>query len=66
MYNPGQVIVSHQEYIDERDNPNSYASLLWRGGIDVVPIAGNLSEAQKTRLSHPHYWAPFILIGNGL
>ena len=27
---------------------------------DGVPIAGN------TRLQHPYYWAPFILIGNGL
>ncbi|MEG4272327.1 MULTISPECIES: tetratricopeptide repeat protein [unclassified Microcoleus] len=27
---------------------------------------GSLRQSVATRLSHPYYWAPFILIGNGL
>jgi CHAT domain-containing protein len=26
----------------------------------------SLPSAVSNRLSHPYYWAPFILIGNGL
>ncbi len=33
-----------------------------RGSIRVEGIP----SAVKNRLSHPYYWAPFILIGNGL
>jgi CHAT domain-containing protein len=29
-------------------------------------INSNLPKTVTTRLSHPNYWAPFILIGNGL
>jgi len=36
-----------------------------RGSIDVVPDPGATPRAND-RLSHPYYWAPFILIGNGL
>ncbi|MEL6900531.1 MAG: tetratricopeptide repeat protein [Cyanobacteria bacterium J06606_4] len=36
-----------------------------RGGLAPASTQGTLPESQKgTR--HPHYWAPFILIGNGL
>nr|WP_277879023.1 CHAT domain-containing protein [Leptolyngbya sp. FACHB-711] len=28
--------------------------------------AGNLPEISAQQLTHPYYWAPFILIGNGL
>ena len=34
-------------------------------GIEVVGVTDQLPAAQKQRLSHPYYWAPFILIGNG-
>jgi CHAT domain-containing protein/Tfp pilus assembly protein PilF len=37
------------------------------GGVDnrgVVPVDG--VPTLKGRLSHPYYWAPFMLIGNGL
>jgi CHAT domain-containing protein len=37
-----------------------------RGLIVVERINTNLPSNVKTRLSHPYYWAPFILIGNGL
>ena len=33
-----------------------------RGGL-VLP---NGTTVEANQLSHPHYWAPFILIGNGL
>ena len=37
-----------------------------RGGLAPV-VQSNESEAQTwNRLSHPYYWSPFILIGNGL
>ena len=35
-------------------------------GIRIEPISRNLSPQVKNHLSHPYYWAPFILIGNGL
>jgi CHAT domain-containing protein len=36
-----------------------------RGSIKIEPIEGVPSDVAN-RLSHPRYWAPFILIGNGL
>jgi CHAT domain-containing protein/Tfp pilus assembly protein PilF len=37
-----------------------------RAGIDVVSSQTGLPVSVADRLSHPYYWAPFILIGNGL
>lgn len=37
-----------------------------KGSISVQPGAGNNSSSQSTDYNHPYYWAPFILIGNGL
>ncbi|HEY9596091.1 MAG TPA: CHAT domain-containing protein, partial [Cyanophyceae cyanobacterium] len=37
-----------------------------RGIILVERIRNNLSPQVQNRLTHPYYWAPFILIGNGL
>jgi CHAT domain-containing protein len=38
-----------------------------RGGIGVAQQLNNsLPSSVSNRLSHPYYWAPFILIGNGL
>ncbi|MDF5728730.1 MAG: tetratricopeptide repeat protein [Rhizonema sp. PD38] len=39
-----------------------------RGAINPEPIPGKPSQQTSTRVnvSHPYYWAPFILIGNGL
>ncbi|MCP2728785.1 hypothetical protein [Limnofasciculus baicalensis] len=36
-------------------------------GLGVVPLPQHLeiSSDVVNRLSHPYYWAPFILIGNG-
>jgi CHAT domain-containing protein len=37
-----------------------------RSSIEIeVPNSG-VSPGTVNRLSHPYYWAPFILIGNGL
>ncbi|MBD1890280.1 tetratricopeptide repeat protein [Coleofasciculus sp. FACHB-SPT9] len=37
-----------------------------RGGIVIERIGNTSSPDAIARLSHPYYWAPFILIGNGL
>lgn len=38
-----------------------------RGGVAVEAlISSKLPDNVAQRLSHPYYWAPFILIGNGL
>jgi CHAT domain-containing protein/Tfp pilus assembly protein PilF len=37
-----------------------------RGLVVVEPNPTNPSPRVANRLSHPYYWAPFILIGNGL
>ena len=43
-------------------NEGPLASKLARGGFEL----SNPATARETPLSHPYYWAPFILIGNGL
>jgi CHAT domain-containing protein len=37
-----------------------------RSSIEMEAIAEGLPKSVANRLSHPYYWAPFILIGNGL
>jgi CHAT domain-containing protein len=37
-----------------------------RGSIQVKSSTGSPSNPQSNNLQHPYYWAPFILIGNGL
>ncbi|MDY6939042.1 MAG: tetratricopeptide repeat protein [Cyanobacteriota bacterium] len=37
-----------------------------RGNAIEVVFAENLTSEAIDRLTHPYYWAPFILIGNGL
>ena len=35
--------------------------------VRVEPrLTGNVQPAKKNNFAHPYYWAPFILIGNGL
>ena len=36
-----------------------------RGGINVEPVPGKQTSTRSS-VSHPYYWAPFILMGNGL
>ena len=45
----------------------NYQALGEQRGLTVQQrITSSLPERVSTRLSHPYYWAPFILIGNGL
>ncbi|HEY9639765.1 MAG TPA: CHAT domain-containing protein [Coleofasciculaceae cyanobacterium] len=37
-----------------------------RGWVEVVSTRTGLPAQVSNHLSHPYYWAPFILIGNGL
>ncbi|NEO25994.1 MAG: tetratricopeptide repeat protein [Kamptonema sp. SIO4C4] len=38
-----------------------------RGLVEVrARVRENVPDAVQSRLGHPYYWAPFILIGNGL
>lgn len=37
-----------------------------RGSIAIVSARNGLPPQVSDRLDHPYYWAPFILIGNGL
>lgn len=44
-----------------------YTALGKQRGLGVQQrISSSLSSKVANRLSHPYYWAPFILIGNGL
>ncbi|MBE9127957.1 MULTISPECIES: CHAT domain-containing protein [unclassified Coleofasciculus] len=42
------------------------ASREQRGSIVAVQVRDGLKPEVVNRLNHPYYWAPFILIGNGL
>ncbi len=45
----------------------NYTALGQQRGLEVEQrITNNLPSQVVNRLSHPYYWAPFILIGNGL
>jgi CHAT domain-containing protein len=50
-----------------KNNPKK-ASDDERGAIEAKPIPGKtpMNQQSGTGYSHPYYWAPFILIGNGL
>jgi CHAT domain-containing protein len=37
-----------------------------RGEVVVEYVASQLPSQVRDKLSHPYYWAPFFLIGNGL
>jgi CHAT domain-containing protein len=44
-----------------------YTALGNRRGLEVGErIKNSLPSEVSNRLNHPFYWAPFILIGNGL
>lgn len=43
-----------------------YTAVGGNRGIAIAPILDRLSRQATGSLSHPYYWAPFILIGNGL
>lgn len=37
-----------------------------RNLLVIKPLPEQVSKSVASRLNHPYYWAPFILIGNGL
>ena len=37
-----------------------------RSSIEIELLSTGVSQTTLNRLSHPYYWAPFILFGNGL
>ena len=37
-----------------------------RGTVELVSERSGLPPSVSNNLDHPHYWAAFILIGNGL
>jgi CHAT domain-containing protein len=37
-----------------------------RSSVNYTPGQSRNSESISHNLSHPYYWSPFILIGNGL
>lgn len=37
-----------------------------RGIVQVIPVQPSKTPTTNSNYSHPYYWAPFILIGNGL
>ncbi|MGI0491621.1 CHAT domain-containing protein [Alkalinema pantanalense CENA528] len=55
-----------QDFIAGKLNPIIAANLP-RGDFEpIVPESVRSLSSQPTRYTHPYYWAPFILIGNGL
>ncbi len=45
----------------------NYTALGQQPGLEVQQrISSSLPPRVNSQLSHPYYWAPFILIGNGL
>ncbi|NEP63416.1 MAG: CHAT domain-containing protein, partial [Symploca sp. SIO2G7] len=51
------ALITENEQALEEDN---------RAGVVPVRQQDEVSPESSNRLSHPYYWAPFILIGNGL
>ncbi|HEY9667677.1 MAG TPA: CHAT domain-containing protein, partial [Coleofasciculaceae cyanobacterium] len=49
-------------------NPSTIAALSDRGSLvaEAKPDSPTPSTSSAAAFSHPYYWAPFILIGNGL
>jgi len=45
---------------------NKQSSDANRTSVHIEPVSSGSSASISRNLSHPYYWAPFILIGNGL
>ncbi len=60
-----QTLIAQGEATSSEDDGTADAIAAPQGGgpATIVPTG---ARASSTGLSHPHYWAPFILIGNGL
>ncbi len=52
-----RTLISGNQPTDEQQRGSS---------IEIEAITEGIPSRVVNRLSHPHYWAPFILIGNGL
>jgi CHAT domain-containing protein/uncharacterized protein HemY len=53
-----QALITSDETVLEGDRGNAT--------IEIIDTRTGHPLAQSTDLAHPYYWAPFILIGNGL
>ncbi|HEY9816093.1 MAG TPA: CHAT domain-containing protein [Candidatus Obscuribacterales bacterium] len=53
-----QALITSDETVLEGDRGNAT--------IEIIDTRTGQPLAQSTDLAHPYYWAPFILIGNGL
>lgn len=54
-----QALITSDESVLEGDRGNPAT-------IEIVDSRTGQPLAASTDLAHPYYWAPFILIGNGL
>jgi CHAT domain-containing protein len=47
-------------------NTSAIGTIRGDASIDAISTRSGLPSTVSDRLNHPYYWAPFILIGNGL
>jgi CHAT domain-containing protein/tetratricopeptide (TPR) repeat protein len=58
----GTQVLMNDFYANLKTDKYSKAEALQKAQISLI----NSNNPQKKDLSHPYYWSPFILIGNGL
>ncbi|MBD2108797.1 CHAT domain-containing protein [Nodosilinea sp. FACHB-13] len=63
-YSPTAALGLAQQALIEGDS--SVLGVDIRAEIDLVTGSSASPHLESITLSHPYYWAPFILIGNGL
>lgn len=64
--NVAKVEAMRQAQIALINANNKTASNGKRSSIEIEALGSGVAPNTVNRLSHPYYWAPFILIGNGL
>lgn len=64
--NVAKVEALRQAQIALINTNNKTASNGKRSSIEIEALKAGVASNTVNRLSHPYYWAPFILIGNGL
>jgi CHAT domain-containing protein len=60
--NGGTQVLMDDFYTNLKTGKYSKAEALQKAQISLI----NSNNQQKNDFSHPYYWSPFILIGNGL